>query len=116
MDINEECCIHSHFYARAVSLAKAKHLKYSVIIHFNNLHERMVVLMILEAPQLYDQVLVEQGGWNIAGLKEGDAMEMLALTNFEVKSCKILNDAEEHNNVVNKMMIDWLVKKVAVSI
>ena len=71
MDIDEECCIQSYFYARAVSVAKAKHLKYRVIIYFNSSREKIVVLMILESPQSYDQVLVERGGGNIAGLNEG---------------------------------------------
>jgi hypothetical protein len=102
MDINEECCIQSYFYARAVSVAKAKHLKYRVIIHFNSSREKIVVLTILEAPQSHDQVLVERGGGNIAGLNEGEAMEMLGLTNFEVKCCKILNDAEQPKIVSTK--------------
>jgi hypothetical protein len=102
MDIDEECCIQSYFYSRAVSVAKAKQLKYRVIIHFNSSRQKIVVLTILEAPHSHDQVLVERGGGNIAGLNEGEAMEMLGLTNFEVKCCKILNDAEQPKIVSTK--------------
>ncbi len=53
MDIDEECGIHSYFYARVVSVAKNKQLTYRVIIHFNCLREKIVVLTILEAPHSF---------------------------------------------------------------
>ncbi len=101
MDINEECCIQSYFYARTVSMAKAKHEKYRVIIHINSLRAKIVVLTILETPESYGQLLVERGG-NISGLNKGKAMEMLSLAILQACSCKILNDAEQQKIVVNQ--------------
>ena len=101
MNIDEECCVQSYFYARAVSMAKAKHQKYRVIIHFNSLRAKIVVLTILETPESYGQLLVERGG-NISGLNKGEAMEMLGLAILQACSCKILNDAEQQKIVVNQ--------------
>ncbi len=60
-------------------MTKVKHLKYHVTIYFISLSEEIVVLTILEAPQSYDQVLVEQGGFNITRLNtgKGEAIDML---------------------------------------
>jgi hypothetical protein len=95
---------------------QSKDLKYRVIIHFKSSRGKIVVLTNLEAQQSYDQVLVEREGGYIAGSNDSEAMEMLGFANFEVNSCKILNDAEQLKNGVNKMMIGWLVEKVAVLI
>jgi hypothetical protein len=82
-------------------MAKAKHQKYRVIIHFNSLRAKIVVLTILETPESYGQLLVEQGG-NIPGLNKGEAMKMLGLAILQACSCKLLNDAEQQKIVVNQ--------------
>jgi hypothetical protein len=43
-------------------------------------------------------------------------MEMLGMAILEVISCKRLNHAEQLKNVVNQMMINWMVERTTVLI